>query len=262
MNLVPEDSCKLFKIAPTQTASADDWLLSPLAALSFQDARNAEGDVAYIVAVAADEESAASLEKSALAQAQDGAHFESKRKSERILFCGKSILLQCASAELESKLQALKLFCRLLSSTESLEKRVKLMLDEAKKDASFTGRVGPDELLQFDRLDERNKLATLARIEFAEIERDVLLAKQSRNSAKVIEELLESSGLEDRLEQLDDEVEIAEEVYAVCIDRLSEFSYFWREFKAELWIILILVLELVAFFWDLAVQMKWVVIPG
>ncbi len=261
MNLVLEDSCKLFKISPSQNASSADWLLSTLAASSFEDARNSDGDAAYIVAFSKSDESTALLEKSVLAQAQDAAHFEFKRKAERIVFCGKSIVLQCADAELDSRLQALTTLCRLLSSTESLEKRVRLMLDEAKRDASFTGRVGPEQLLQFDRLDERNKLATLARIEFAEIERDVLLAQQSKN-AKIFEELLESSGLEDRLEQLDDEIEIAEEVYAVCIDRLSEFSYFWREYKAELWIILILVLELVAFFWDLSVQMKWVVIPS
>ena len=49
----------------------------------------------------------------------------------------------------------------------------------------------------------------------------------------------------DRLGWLDDRIEVYEDLYELANDRLSEFSYFNREYRLELWIILLLIAEVV-----------------
>lgn len=248
--IVPNpNECLYFKISPPATSAAEAWQLSPLP--ESEKANAAAGS--FLVSFAANEQLAQEQEKKI---SGSGSGFELKRKNDRIFLCGREILLQCPQSELDARLSMLQDFCSLYSKTEDLEKRVEQLLKTAKEDSAYTGRVDPHSLVQFSQLNEKNRASTIARIDFAGIKREILKAEEKQSDTKLFEELLEESGLSERVELLDDEIEIAEEVYSVCIDRLSEFNYFWREYKAELWIILILVVELAEFFVDLYIQLR------
>jgi hypothetical protein len=248
---VPDNEFTYFKISPSASNSSADWQLTPL-----PNASEAVSGQDFRVSFASSEQLASDQQKRLPALPAGGSEFEVKRKSDRISFAGREIVLQCAPADRDEKLSLLKDFCRVFSRVEVLEKQVFGLLKSAKDDSAFTGKVDQSLLPDYERLSGKNRESINARIEFAELKRALFQAEDASDDEKLFTELCEASGLEERIELLDDEIEVAEEVYGVCIDRLSEFSYFWREFKAELWIILILVVELIEFCVDLAVQLK------
>ena len=145
--------------------------------------------------------------------------------------------------------------CRLLTRTESLEKQAAELLQEAKQDTCFAGKVDDKWLAQFTRLGEQKRKALLLRIDFVAIKREIKQCEYAGEDGKLFADLLSASGLEDRLDLLDEEIEISEEIYGECVERLSDFDYFWREYWAEIWIIVILIVELVEFFYEIYLQL-------
>jgi len=249
---MPDNESTYFKLSPSSPSSSADWQLTPLP----NGASDAVSGQDFRVSFAASEQLMAEQQKRISALPANGAEFEVKRKSDRICFAGREIVLQCAPDERDERLSLLKDFCQVFSRVEILEKQTFELLKSAKEDSAWTGRVDQKLLPDYERLSVKNREAINGRIEFAQLKRSLFQAEDNSDDEKLFSELVEASGLEERVELLDDEIEVAEEVYGVCIDRLSEFSYFWREFQAEMWIIVILVVELVEFFFDIALQVK------
>jgi len=66
-------------------------------------------------------------------------------------------------------------------------------------------------------------------------------------------ELTRRTGVEQRLEQLDDRLEVVEDVYELANDRLSEYRYFRIECFIEIVVAGLLLAELVLMGWELYV---------
>ena len=69
-------------------------------------------------------------------------------------------------------------------------------------------------------------------------------------------ELAVQAEVVERLGHVDDRLEVFEDLYELANDRLSEFSYFAREFRLELWIVLLLLAELIVMIADLWVSSR------
>src|SRR5260221_7082389 len=100
---------------------------------------------------------------------------------------------------------------------------------------------------------------TRRRMRFARLEpclekASIALAGPARRLAT---ELAVQAEVIDRLGSLDDRLEVCEDLYELANDRLSEFTYFHREFRLELWIIVLLVAEVVV----MSVEL-WLTIRG
>ena len=69
-------------------------------------------------------------------------------------------------------------------------------------------------------------------------------------------ELAVQAEVVDRLGSVDDRLEVYEDLYELANDRLSEFSYFYREFRVEIWIVVLLAAELIVMLADLWVSYR------
>jgi hypothetical protein len=250
--LVPESESTFFKISPPPaSAQSSDWLLTPLP-------NGSGGDVSaddFRVSVVANEQALAEQQKRIAALSAVGSEFELRRKTEAICIAGREIILQCAGTDREARLALLREFCRLYARVENVEKQVAQLLKTTRQDTVYSGKMDKNVLPEFERLADKNRTAMVLRIEYAEIKRAVAESGNSRQSGKLLSELLDECQLEIRLELLDEEIEIAEEVYSNCVERLSDFDYFWREYWAEIWIIVILLVELGEFYWEIYLQL-------
>ena len=63
-------------------------------------------------------------------------------------------------------------------------------------------------------------------------------------SLRLARELAVQSEVVERLRVLDDQLEVVADLYELANDRLTEYSYFLREYRLERWILLALVAEL------------------
>ncbi|MHB2169578.1 hypothetical protein [Alsobacter sp. R-9] len=63
-------------------------------------------------------------------------------------------------------------------------------------------------------------------------------------SLRLYRELMLQAGLSDRLASMEDTIECIQDLYESATDRLTEFSYFRREYRIEVLILLVLVTEL------------------
>jgi uncharacterized Rmd1/YagE family protein len=60
---------------------------------------------------------------------------------------------------------------------------------------------------------------------------------------RLVSELANQADVPDRLKYVDDRLEVFENLYELANDRLSEYSHFVREYRLELWIVALLVVE-------------------
>ncbi|GEM_PF-6694091 len=61
---------------------------------------------------------------------------------------------------------------------------------------------------------------------------------------KLLLQLMKAAEFDARMQYLDDVIEVVADIYELANDRLSECTYFHKEYRIELWIVLILVAEL------------------
>jgi hypothetical protein len=117
------------------------------------------------------------------------------------------------------------------------------------RDLPLTHQVGPADLKRWPDANRMVRLTALRRVRLTRL--DLYLSKVpahlAGNVRKVYAELLLwNAELPDRYIAMDDQIEIFEDLYESANDRLSEYSYFRREFIVEAWIVVILALELIA----------------
>ena len=117
----------------------------------------------------------------------------------------------------------------------------------AEADARLTHSVDPPALAKQSHVDILTERTALRRIRLARLgpclERpSIALAGPARRLAS---ELATQAEVVDRLGWVDDRLEVFEDSYELANDRLSEFRYFLKEYRLELWIIVLLVAEVV-----------------
>jgi hypothetical protein len=72
--------------------------------------------------------------------------------------------------------------------------------------------------------------------------RDTLLVGEQ---GKLVKLLNSAAALEGRVAKLGDKLQFASDVYELSNDRLTEYAYFYRQYKVEIWIVVLLLMELV-----------------
>jgi len=129
-----------------------------------------------------------------------------------------------------------------------LEQRVDELWPKAERDVALTHQVKKHDLARTDSINELTRVVQLARMRFSRIawllenpDPDLL----SNAGCQIVSELVGRGNIENRLEAVEDRLEIFSDLYELANDRLSEFSFFWREYTLEVWILAMLVLEVV-----------------
>ncbi len=136
---------------------------------------------------------------------------------------------------------------------QKLERELEQYWPAAESDAALTHAVGQPELAQQSHVNELTAGMARRRIRFARLEpclekASIALPGPARRLAG---ELAMQAEVLDRLGWVDDRLEVFENLYELANDRLTEFTYFNREFRLELWIIVLLVMEVIIMGLDL-----------
>ena len=134
-----------------------------------------------------------------------------------------------------------------------MEREVDTYLRAAENDISLTHQVTDSDLARWPRANEGVKLATLLRMHYVRLE--TRLERPSSNLAgparRLVAELALQVDVADRLVAVDDRIEVLQDLYESATDRLSEYSYFRREYRLEVGIIIVLVVEVIAIIWEI-----------
>ncbi len=168
-------------------------------------------------------------------------------RSERILWRPGQAVLIGPVERLEEVLPGLVEFAFYEGELRALEQEIDAEWPVIEGDIVLTHSVSADSLVNRAHIDEMTVRTTRRRMRFARLEpclekASIALAGPAR---RVASELATQAEVIDRLGWLDDKIEVAEDLYELANDRLSEFSYFYREFRLEVWIIVLLVAEVI-----------------
>lgn len=117
----------------------------------------------------------------------------------------------------------------------------------AEADVVLTHTVDREALTRRTQVDAMTRHTALRRIRYTR------LAPQLEKSSpalpglarRLFSELALQAEVADRLKYADDRLEVYEDLYESANDRLSEFAYYRSEWRLEMWIIAILVLEVI-----------------
>ena len=117
----------------------------------------------------------------------------------------------------------------------------------AQNDVSLTHAVEVLDLKRQSHVNERTQTITRARMEFVELEPHLEHPDPSLPgiARRIVSELAVQAEVFSRLEIIDDQLEVLEDLYELANDRLTEFRYFRSECVLEGWVIFLLVLEVV-----------------
>ncbi len=148
-------------------------------------------------------------------------------------------------------------FFHLESSLIRVEETISKHWDTLSNDLRFTHRVSEKDVAEWHHVQNMTTMSGELRILLERLSpaysglEDWAPPAVQKLAAQLVDELL----VEDRCEAASDRLEIFQETYELANDRISEFSYFSTEAKLEIWIIVILVLELVFMLAEIAVTL-------
>jgi hypothetical protein len=115
----------------------------------------------------------------------------------------------------------------------------------AEADVALTHSVGAGALARREHVNQTTRETALRRIRLARLsphlEKPTL--SLSGPARRLVSELANQADVADRLKYVDDRLEVFENLYELANDRLSEYSHFVREYRLELWIVALLVVE-------------------
>jgi hypothetical protein len=127
--------------------------------------------------------------------------------------------------------------------------RVEQQTDEltsvAEQNTSLTHQLTKTDLARSLEINSATRQAHAARLQLLRL-RSVLGEFPSEftvASRQLVQQLSIKAEVEERIEELEHRLEVVAEFFDVANDRLTEFSYFWREYKLEWWILVMLALE-------------------
>jgi len=146
-------------------------------------------------------------------------------------------------------------FHLLCSELTELELSLDIALAQAERDVALTHQVSPREFERWEKVNQMTRLIAVKRVEFTRLEGSVMKAGiATSDSGKCLYQMIKMAEFEDRMEHVDDKIDVIADIYELANDRLSEFSYFHREYKVELWITWILIIELALLVADIFVH--------
>jgi len=142
-------------------------------------------------------------------------------------------------------LKALAVFSYLESEVRDLESGVQRHWGFARQDAALTHRVGGKSLNEWPRVCEITEWAALSRLKFSAVDATLYMPPSviGPKGRRMLLELARLTRMPDRLEFVDDQIQVFEELYRQANDRLSDYRYYRRELQLEAAIIILLVMQ-------------------
>lgn len=166
-------------------------------------------------------------------------------QSDRILWRpGKAVVIG-AARRLDDWLAGLVDFSFFEGQLGRLERELDDHWATAEADVALTHSVSGGALARRAHVDQMTRDTALRRIRLARLspylEKPTLAL--SGPARRLVSELANQADVADRLKYVDDRLQVYEDLYESANDRLSEYSYFVREYRLELWIVALLVIE-------------------
>ena len=133
-----------------------------------------------------------------------------------------------------------------------LEREVDDYLCKAESDIPLTHEVDDEAVARWPHVNTMTKMVTLLRFHYVRLESRLEKASPALAgpTRRMISELIVQAELADRLAVVDERLEVLQDLYESANDRISEYSYFKREYRLEVWIIIVLLLEVMVMIWD------------
>ncbi|GAC1399333.1 MAG: hypothetical protein NVSMB68_14750 [Thermoanaerobaculia bacterium] len=132
-----------------------------------------------------------------------------------------------------------------------LDEAIRGFWKRAEEDVPLTHSVTRRHLGNVSHVNEMTVKVAELRFRAVELQRfavgDMLHAEGRRTFLALLEEM----DLEDRLEAIDDAVETLQDLYELANDRLTEFTFFNREYRLEWLILLLLLVEVLQIFGEI-----------
>lgn len=167
-------------------------------------------------------------------------------RGDRICWRPDRAMVIVAGTRREEVVAGLVGFARNELELRRLESETSEKLNAAAGDVDLTHAVVRASLSRQARVHAITVWAAQARIRFTLLEPTVAngAAALPPPSLRLARELAVQSEVMERLRVLDDQLEVVADLYELANDRLTEYSYFLREYRLERWILLALVAEL------------------
>jgi hypothetical protein len=127
----------------------------------------------------------------------------------------------------------------------TLEAGIKRNWGAARQDAALSHRVTRKALRQWARVGELTEWVALSRLRYPAIDVGLYAPPESLTprSRRILLELAKLTRMPDRLEFVDDQIQVYDDLYHVANDRLSEYRYHRTELQMEALIVILLVME-------------------
>ncbi len=174
-------------------------------------------------------------------------------RSERVVWRPGQAIIIGAGENAHELLQGVLHFAFHEGELRKLEREIAAQWPVAESDIELTHGVGFGQLSRRKHVNAMTHATTLRRMRFARLEPHLEKASAQLPGAarRLVSELTLQAETSDRLGYLDDRLEVYEDLYELANDRLSEFSYFHKEFWLEILIVFLLIAEVVIMLMEL-----------
>ena len=175
----------------------------------------------------------------------NSAPFDILLQSDRILWRPGRAVIISAPDRIHDHVLGITNFCFYENELRRLEMDIQGWWLIAARDTDLTHQVDWSAVQRWPHVNQMTQLVTQARMRLVRLTRPLERASSTLPGAsrRLVAELLLQAEVTDRLVDADDKLEVFEDLYELANDRISEFSYFRREYTLELWIIVVLAVE-------------------
>ncbi|MGE5202925.1 MAG: hypothetical protein ACM3O6_12770 [Acidobacteriota bacterium] len=183
----------------------------------------------------------------------EGGSIDLVLQSDRILWRPGRALVIGGDADFETYLLGLAHFAAYEGEIRRLEARVGSWLRSAEEDIALTHEVGGEAVRRWPHVNAMTFAVTQARMTHVAIEGPLEHgpAELPGLARRLFTELALRAEAAHRLKRVDEKIDVLSDLYELANDRLSEYSYFRREYVLEALIIAVLVLEAALLIYDI-----------
>lgn len=174
-------------------------------------------------------------------------------RGDRVIWTPQRVLVIGAPERLPDVTAAVARFTRLQRELRAIEQAAHSNLLAAELDVALTHAVTAADLAQQPRVGTLTQAVHQSRIRITRLEASLAQPGErlSGASRRLVSELALQAEFAERLRTLDDQIEVAQDIYDTVNDRLTEFSHFLREYRIEILIVVVLALEVGLVVWDI-----------
>jgi hypothetical protein len=167
-------------------------------------------------------------------------------RSDRVLWRPGRAMIQGAPERFSENLAGLADFAFHEGELRKLEREIIEDWDTAEADIKLISEVGKEEVARWPHVNEMTYRSGRRRMRISRLVRRLEKASITLPPAaqRIVSELIVQTETADRLKAVDDRLEAVEDIYELATDRISEYTYFSKECKLEIYIVIILAVEL------------------